>query len=132
MPDTVSLTEFQKLVNEYVLEREWKKYHKPKDVAISISIEASELLELFQWRPDPIESGKLDCPLRSRLGEEIADIVIYCICMANALDLNLSDALLHKMEKNRTKYPVEKVSNSEDWDEVRSSCRRSSEKDGDG
>lgn len=131
MADELKLTELQRLVDEYVSERGWRKYHKPKDIAISIAVESSELLELFQWKRDPVESGRLDDALRARLGEEVADIVIYCACMANALSIDLSEALLHKIEKNRGKYPAGEVSKLKDWDEVRSVCRIPSEGRGD-
>jgi NTP pyrophosphatase (non-canonical NTP hydrolase) len=124
-------SEFQRAVNDYVKERNWKKYHKPKDIAISIVIESSELLELFQWKPDPLESGKLDKNLKARLGDEIADVVIYCACMANALGINLSEVLLEKIKKNRRKYPAEKVAKAKDWDEVRCIRSKPSEKNGD-
>jgi NTP pyrophosphatase (non-canonical NTP hydrolase) len=127
----LSVAEFQGLVDDYVTERNWKKYHKPKDIAISISIESSELLELFQWKPDPLESGKMDMKLKARLGEELAGIVIYGACMANALDFDLSEVLLDKIKKNRRKYPAEKVAKTKDWDEVRSIRSKPSEKNGD-
>lgn len=115
----------------YVNERDWKKYHKPKDIAISVAIESSELLELFQWKPDPLESGKLDRELKARIGEELADIVIYSACMANALDIDLSEVLLHKIKKNSRKYPAGKVAKAKDWDEIRSIRSKLSEKNGD-
>jgi len=127
----LTVEKFQNLVNEYVSERGWKRYHKPKDIAISVAIESSELLELFQWKPDPMESGKLDRELKARIGEEIADIVIYAACMANALDIDLSEALIDKMHKNKSRYPVEKVAEAKDWDEVRSVCAKRSGKKGD-
>jgi NTP pyrophosphatase (non-canonical NTP hydrolase) len=128
----LSVTDFQQLVESYVSERDWKRYHKPKDIAISIAIESSELLELFQWKPDPLESGKLDKELKGRIGEELADVVIYSTCMANALDIDLSEALLDKIQKNKRKYPVSKVAKAKDWDEVRSVRAKPSEKNGDG
>jgi NTP pyrophosphatase (non-canonical NTP hydrolase) len=124
-------SEFQRVVDNYVNERDWKRYHKPKDVAISLAIESSELLELFQWKPDPVESGKLDQELKARIGEEIADIVIYAACMANAVDIDLSEALVDKIHKNKCKYPVEKVAKAKDWDEVRPVRAKRSEKKGD-
>lgn len=127
----LSVGELQRLVDEYVTERDWKRFHKPKDVAISIAIESSELLELFQWKPDPVESEKLDDALRARLGEEVADIVIYSACMANALDIDLSEALVDKIQKNKRKYPVAKVAKATDWDEVLSVSSKPSEKNGD-
>jgi len=127
----LSVTDFQQLVDSYVSERDWKKYHKPKDIAISMAIESSELLELFQWKPDPLESGKLDKKLKGRIGEELADVIIYSACMANALDIDLSEALLDKIQKNKRKYPVGKVANAKDWDEVRSVRAKPSDKNGD-
>jgi NTP pyrophosphatase (non-canonical NTP hydrolase) len=127
----LTVERFQRLVDEYVRERGWKRYHKPKDVAISIAIESSELLELFQWRPDPLETGEMNKELKGRLGEELADIVIYSACMANALDIDLSEVLLDKIKKNRRKYPAKKVAKAKDWDEVRSIRSKPSEKNGD-
>jgi NTP pyrophosphatase (non-canonical NTP hydrolase) len=127
----LSVAEFQRLVDDYVTERGWKKYHKPKDIAISVAIESSELLELFQWKPDPLETGKLDKELKARIGEELADVVIYSACMANALDIDLSEVLLDKIQKNKRKYPIGKVANAKDWDEVCSNRSIPSEKNGD-
>ena len=131
MEKKLSVAEFQQLVDDYVTERDWKKYHKPKDIAISVAIESSELLELFQWKPDPMETGKLDKELKARIGEELADIVIYSACMANALDIDLSEVLLDKIKKNRRKYPAEEIAKAKDWDEVRSIRAKPSEKNGD-
>ena len=131
MDAELTVERFQRLVDEYVSERGWKMYHKPKDVAISIAIESSELLELFQWKPDPLETGKMNKELKGHLGEELADIVIYSACMANALEIDLSEVLLDKIKKNRRKYPAEKVAKAKDWDEVRSIRSKPSEKNGD-
>ena len=118
-------------MDAYVTERGWKKYHMPKDIAISIAIESSELLEIFQWKPDPLESGKPDKGLKGRIGEELADVVIYSACMANALGIDLSEALLDKIQKNKRKYPVSKVAKAKDWDEVRSVRTKPSDENGD-
>ena len=131
METKLSVAELQRLVNSYVTERDWKRYHKPKDIAISIAIESTELLELFQWKPDPLETGKMNKELKGHLGEELADVVIYSACMANALDIDLSEVLLDKIEKNRMKYPVGKVAKAKNWDEVRSIRSKPSEKNGD-
>ena len=131
MDAELTVERFQRLVDEYVRERGWKRYHKPKDVAISIAIESSELLELFQWKPDPTETGEMNKELKGHLGEELADIVIYSACMANALDIDLSEVLLDKIKKNRRKYPAEKVAKAKDWDEVRCIRSKPSEKNGD-
>lgn len=131
MAAELSIMKLQRLVDSYVTERDWKKYHKPKDVAISIAIESSELLELFQWKPDPLETGKLNDELKARISEELADIVIYCACLANSAGIDLSDALLDKIQKNRRKYPAEKVVKAKDWDEVCMMRAKSSDRDGD-
>jgi len=121
----------QRQVGDYVGERGWNKYHKPKDLAISIAIESAELLELFQWKPDPIEAGKMNEDLRNCVGEELADVIIYSACMANALNINLSKALVNKIQKNRRKYPPEKVVKAKDWDEIRMMRAKSSDRNGD-
>jgi len=121
----------QRQVGDYVSERGWNKYHRPKDLAISIAIESAELLELFQWKPDPIESGKMNEDLRSCVGEELADVIIYSVCMANVLNINLSQALANKIKKNRRKYPAQKVAKAKDWDEVCMMRAKSSTENGD-
>ena len=87
-------------------ERDWVQFHNPKDLAISINLEASELLEVFQWSGSDLEvSGKAD-----NAREELADVVIYCIYMADTLGVNLSDAISDKIDINSRKYPVDKAS----------------------
>ena len=122
----------QRLVDDYVTERDWKRYHKPKDIAISISIESSELLELYQWKPEAADSSTSTTEYRVRTGEELADIIIYCACMANAMGMNFSDVLIDKIQKNREKYPIERVIRAKDWDDVRSARSKPSATDGDG
>ncbi|MEW5747559.1 MAG: nucleotide pyrophosphohydrolase [Candidatus Thermoplasmatota archaeon] len=131
MEKELGIADFQRLVDGYVSERNWRRYHKPKDLAISIAIESAELLELFQWKPDPPECGELGEEIRARIGEELADVVIYSACMANALDIDLSEALLDKIHKNKSKYPVAKVARAKDWDEVRSARAKPSDMNGD-
>ena len=80
-------------------ERDWKKFHTPENLAKSISIEAAELLEHFQWQK------KYD---ENEVAEELADVLIYCIYMADAMDFDVKEIILDKMEKNALKYPVDK------------------------
>ncbi len=91
-------------------DRNWSQFHNPKDLAISISIEANELLELFQWNSskETVENKFQD------LQDELADIMIYCILMADKLDIDLEKAVEHKLYKNKEKYPVEKAYNSKE------------------
>ena len=86
-------------------ERDWRQFHTPKDLAISLSLEAAELLEIFQW-----SGADLEC--RDKLGrirEELADVLSYCILMADVCGLDLDEILNEKIAKNAAKYPVEKA-----------------------
>ncbi|WP_309129746.1 nucleotide pyrophosphohydrolase [Microbacterium sp.] len=81
-----------------VAEREWDQFHSPENLAKSISIEAGELLECFQWSPE------FD---QTRVEEELADVVTYCIHLAGRLGVDLDEIVMRKLEKTRAKYPVE-------------------------
>lgn len=86
-------------------DRDWKQFHDPKDLAISISLEASELLEIFQWSRDDVYClDKID-----KIKEELADVVNYCILMANACNLDLDKIITDKIKLNAAKYPVDKA-----------------------
>lgn len=90
-------------------ERDWKQYHNPKDLAISLSLEASELLELFQWKSseEAVEKN------RDKMKAELADVIVYAIDMAEALGFDdLNSLILDKMKENEAKYPVEKAKGS--------------------
>ena len=86
-------------------DRDWRQFHTPKDLAISMSLEAAELLELFQW-----SGADLECPgNRDKLREELADVLSYCILMADVCGLDLDEIMNEKVTKNEAKYPVEKA-----------------------
>lgn len=91
-------------------DRNWKQFHNPKDLAISISLEAAELLEVFQWSADDVicESKK------DKIKEELADVVNYCILMADACNLDLDEIVQAKIKRNNEKYPVEKAYGSKE------------------
>ena len=89
-------------------DRDWSQFHNPKDLALSICLEAAELLEVFQW------SGA-DLEVASKAGkarEELADVAIYCIYMADRLGVDLADAVSDKIDANGERYPVEKSRSS--------------------
>jgi len=89
-------------------ERNWKKFHRPKDLAAAISIESSELQELFLWRgQENSEEILLDRELIGKIEEEIADIQIYLLFLTYDLGLNLSEILEKKILKNEQKYPAD-------------------------
>lgn len=99
------IADLKKSVSEFVNERDWEKFHNPKDLAISLSIESGELLELFQWKnQDDIDIRKED--VADRVREELADVVIYALSLANATNIDISEAVLGKIKKNEDKYPV--------------------------
>ena len=91
-------------VLEFRDERNWKQFHNPKDLAISISLEASELLECFQWSGSDTEV----LSKRDNMQEELSDILIYSLLLADRLDIDLNKAIQQKIELNNKKYPVEK------------------------
>ena len=94
-----------KRVKDFVEKRSWTKYHKPKDIAIALSVEAAELLEIFQWSGG---AEGLDEEDLGRVRMETADTVIYALSMANACGFDLGEAVIEKISLNEKKYPVEK------------------------
>ncbi|MGJ7922194.1 nucleotide pyrophosphohydrolase [Neobacillus sp. LXY-4] len=87
---------------EFRDQRDWKKYHNEKDLAISISLEASELLENFQWRNSEVAVAKS----KQNIKEEMADILIYLVQLADKMEIDLEEEILKKLEKNAVKYPL--------------------------
>lgn len=86
-------------------ERDWEQFHNPKDLAISISLEAAELLEIFQWSGSDLEVKEKAEHAR----EELADVLIYGIYMADSMGINIADAISEKIDANAAKYPVDKA-----------------------
>ena len=91
-------------------ERNWSQFHNPKDLALSLTLEAAELLELFQWK-DSDEAVSVN---RERMKEELADVLLYSILFADRLGFDLDDIILSKLEKNGRKYPVELARDSKE------------------
>ena len=94
------MKEVKEQIIKFNEERDWDQFHSPENLAKSISIEAGELLECFQW------NNNFD---KDEVCEELADIVNYCILLSDKLDVELEDIVLKKLEKTRKKYPVEKA-----------------------
>ena len=103
-----TLQELKERMAQFVQERDWGQFHTPKNLSMSIAIEAAELMEHFQWLTVD-ESTNLNVEALADIGEELADIVIYSLSLANVLGLDLSATVLDKMAKNIRKYPKEKV-----------------------
>lgn len=94
-------------VGKFVEERNWNEYHNPKNLSMSIAIEAAELMEIFQWMSIQ-ESWKIsDSNEFEHLKEEIADIMIYCISLANQLNIDIAQAIQNKIKENEIRYPVQ-------------------------
>ena len=94
-------------------ERDWRQFHNPKDLAISITLEAAELLEHFQWKsPGEAESFLAIEENRRRLGEEMADVLILLISLADVVGLDLLESARAKLRDNAVKYPVERARGS--------------------
>jgi NTP pyrophosphatase (non-canonical NTP hydrolase) len=108
--DRVTIQWLRDLMREFLRQRQWEKYHLPRNLAASISVEAGELLELFQWLTP--EEAALRCSsdpaFRHAVGEELCDVLMYCISLANAMDFNIAQTIAAKMRKNHEKYPPEK------------------------
>lgn len=108
--DQTSVAELRQVVADFVAQRDWNQFHLPKNVAMSIAIEAAELMEHFQW----IEAGAsrlvaADDQKLAAVGEELADVLGYCFSLANELGIDISSTLRAKMKKNEAKYPIERV-----------------------
>ena len=91
------------LIKKFRDDRDWLKFHNPKDLAISINLEASELLEIFQWSADDLEcEDKTD-----KIKEELADVLSYSILLADRCEIDMDEIIRAKMERNSEKYPVD-------------------------
>ncbi len=88
--------------------RDWKQFHNPKDCAISLSLEASEVLEHFQWKNAEEIAAHL-ASHKADIAEELADVLYWILLMSNDMDIDISDAFRKKLVKNGAKYPVEKA-----------------------
>ena len=104
-----TLNEIKELIDSFADERDWQQFHSPKNLSMSISIEAAELMELFQWlsledAKKVMESGKS----RENAIDEIADVLIYAFAFCIRNNIDISDAIRQKMKKNIKKYPKDR------------------------
>lgn len=107
--NNIDLTEAMEALIKFRSERDWSKFHTPKNLSMSIAIEASELMEHFQWKTDEEVNQYLSTPENlEKVKEEIADILSYILLLSNDLKIDLNPTLLDKIEKNGEKYPVSK------------------------
>jgi NTP pyrophosphatase (non-canonical NTP hydrolase) len=106
---TATIGALRKAVARFIRERDWEQFHSPKNLSMAVSVEAAELMELFQWMEVDEARRKSRAPrLRKKIEEEIADIAIYTLSLCHTLGLDMSSCIEKKIAKNRKKYPVEK------------------------
>lgn len=103
-----NLEELQKKIIAFRDERDWKQFHKPKDLAVALSLEASEVLEHFLWKNEA-EIAEYLKTYKEEIGDEMGDVLNYLLVMANDFGIDLADATDKKIDKNAQKYPVEKA-----------------------
>jgi NTP pyrophosphatase (non-canonical NTP hydrolase) len=105
---TTTLGELRTQMADFVARRDWNQFHSPKNLAMSLAIEAAELMEHFQWLTVEESRAVVDQPHKLvDVGEELADVICYALALANELNLDLSQIVRDKMAKNEAKYPAE-------------------------
>lgn len=102
MKAETTLTTLRDALRRFADERDWNQFHSPKNLAISVSLEAAELLEHFQWTGDAAPGAKQE------IAHEMADVLLYLVRLADRLDIDLLEAAARKMELNALKYPIPK------------------------
>ncbi len=114
----MDLDKIQTRIREFRDERDWMQFHNPKNLAISLVLEATEVLEHFQWK-SPEQSEAHAVKARDEIADEIADVAVYLIELADNLGIDIEQAILSKLDKNSAKYPVEKAKgNSKKYTEL--------------
>ena len=109
--DATTVGELRAAVAAFVAEREWEQFHTPKNLAMSIAIEAAEIMEHFQWYGLEESAGRLagDDAERASVADELADVVIYCLSLANAAHIDVSAAVTAKLARNQYRFPAARV-----------------------
>lgn len=115
MPEdqTTSIADLKKSVKAFCEARDWDQYHNAKDLAIGVSTEAGELLDLFRFKsPEEVEAMFRDAREREDIEDELSDVLFFLLRLGQKYDIDLAKALERKLEKNAVKYPVEKTRGS--------------------
>ena len=115
---TDSLLRLRDALREFAAARDWEQFHSPRNLATALSVEAAELLEPFQWLTDE-QSKNLSPAARVAVEQELADVLLYLVRLADRLGVDLERAAFDKIERNAGKYPVEKArGSSRKYDEI--------------
>tara|TARA_Y100000996_G_scaffold414870_1_gene407144 strand:- start:2150 stop:2500 length:351 start_codon:yes stop_codon:yes gene_type:complete len=102
----MDIEKIKNIINKFAEDRNWDQFHTPKNLSMALSVEASELVEIFQWLNDE-ESKNLDEKNLQSVREELADILIYLIRISHKLEIDLKESILEKIKINEIKYPIE-------------------------
>ncbi|MBI84032.1 MAG: NTP pyrophosphohydrolase [Planctomycetaceae bacterium] len=106
--DETTLAELREIVRDFVDQREWQKFHSPKNLSMALAIEAAELMEHFQWiSMDASRQVGKDPDKLHAVGEELADVICYALALSNSLNIDVAAAVEAKMLRNKKKYPAE-------------------------
>ncbi|RMG01333.1 MAG: nucleotide pyrophosphohydrolase [Planctomycetota bacterium] len=107
--DNTPVARLRQAVADFARQRDWGRFHTPKNLAMSLAIEAAELMEHFQWlTPEQSDAVARDAAKKQAVAEELADVLCYAFALANRLEIDVASTVAHKLEKNAEKYPVEK------------------------
>jgi NTP pyrophosphatase (non-canonical NTP hydrolase) len=109
MDKTTTLEELKNKVKEFCEDRDWDQFHNPKELAIGISTEANELLQIFRFKSEEDMKNLMNSAKRTEVEEELADVLYFVLRFAQMNNIDLSTAVENKIEKNNQKYPVEKA-----------------------
>lgn len=101
----MDLEHIQNIIKKFSKQRDWDQFHNPKNLAMALSVETAELVEIFQWLTET-QANELKGAKKEHLKEEVADIAVYLLRICMAYDINLEEAILEKMKKNEAKYPL--------------------------
>lgn len=104
-PPPDSLDDLRERLRRFAAERDWEQFHTPKNLAMSVAIEATEIMEHFQWLT-AAQSANLDAAARHEVALEIADVLLYLVRLADVLDIDMAAAAHEKIELNAHKYPA--------------------------
>lgn len=107
---TLDIEKIHNEVSQFINERDWEQFHSVKNLSMALSVEASELMEIFQWmKEDESNNVSTDFKLKEKVQDEIADIFMYLMRIAFKSQIDIEEVVLAKIKKNALKYPVEKA-----------------------
>jgi NTP pyrophosphatase (non-canonical NTP hydrolase) len=111
MPNQSDLHILRDKLRKFAEARDWEQFHSPKNLSMALMVEVAELMEHFQWLTEN-QTANLDAEKQAVVAEELADVLLYLVRLADRLDVDLMEAALHKLEKNAVKYPADQVRGS--------------------